>query len=137
MGSWARLISYGICKPTMESVHEARISPTGYYFGADGLIFIEEVDRMKLKKGLAFGIAYNLESIQDAFLCRIIHPILVNPATRKAYRETIEKKYSTANGLNFDYYRIEHAWEMVAGKWVFRIEYLGETILEKSFELYD
>ncbi|MVM34566.1 DUF3859 domain-containing protein [Spirosoma sp. HMF4905] len=137
MGAHARLINYGICKPIMESVNESPVSPTGYYFGADDLIFIEKVDRVKLRKGLVFGIAYSLESSQDAFLCRVIHPTLVNPGEEKAYKETIEEKYNSANGLNFDYYRIEHAWEMIDGKWVFQLEQSGKVLLEKSFELYN
>lgn len=136
MGSSAHLINYGICRPTMESVDNSRLSPTGYYFGADDLIFSEKVDRVKLKRGLVFGIAYSLKSDQDAFLCRIIHHILVNPTTGKAYKETIEEKYSSTNGLNFDYYRTEHSWEMIAGKWVFQIDQSGKVLLEKSFELY-
>ncbi|MFD2570195.1 DUF3859 domain-containing protein [Spirosoma soli] len=120
----------------MESISNSRLSPTGYYFGADALAFIEKVDKMKLKRGLVFGIAYRLAGNHDAFLCRIVHPVLVNPTTGKAYKETIEEKYSAANGLNFDYYRIEHAWEMVDGKWVFQIEQSGNILLEKSFELH-
>ena len=137
MGSNACLINYGICRPIIESISNSQLSPTGYYFGADHLIFSEKVDRIKLKRGLVFGISYKLESPQDAFLCRILHPILINSTTGKACKETIEEKYSSANGLNFDYYRIEHAWEMIGGKWIFQIEQSGKILLEKSFELYN
>ncbi|WP_177236814.1 DUF3859 domain-containing protein [Spirosoma endophyticum] len=121
----------------MESVSSAPLSPTGYHFGAEDLIFMEKVDRVKLKRGLVFGISYQVEGPQNAFLCRILHPILINPTTGKAYKETIEEKYSSADGGNFDYYRIEHAWEMISGKWIFQIEQFGRILLEKSFELYD
>lgn len=137
MGSYARLINYGICRPIGESVREFPLSPTGYYFGADNLLFVEKVDRVTLKRGLVFGIAYSLENCKGIFLCRIIHPVLVNPITREAYKETIERKYSSTDELNFDYYRIEHAWEMIAGTWVFQIEQAGKVLLEKSFELHD
>ena len=137
MGSYARLINHGICKPTRESVSESSLSLTGYYFGADDLIFLEKVDRMRLKRGLVFGITYSLESSQGSFLCRVIHPMLVNPTTKEAYKETIEEKYTSGDRLNFDYYRIEHAWEMRAGKWVFQIEQSGKVLLKKLFELYD
>lgn len=135
MAVYARLISYGICRPAAESVNESSLSPTGYYFGAEDLIFIEQADRLNLKKGLVFGIAYSLKSSDDSFLCRILHPPLVNPATGKVCEETIEQKYSSADGLNFDYYRMEHTWEMMAGKWVFQIEQAGKVLLDKSFEL--
>jgi hypothetical protein len=125
-----RLIDFGVSKPVNESIDESMGSPTGYFLEADRLIFIQEVDKIKITKGLVFGISYQIESSQAAFLSRVIHPTLVNFATGKPYKETIEKKYMSSDGLHFDYYRLEHTWEMVAGRWTFQIEQSGRVLLE-------
>lgn len=132
-----RLINYRICRLSIESVSKSPLSPTGYYLEAEGLIFVEKVDRIKFKKGLVFGMTFSLENCQGSFLCRIIHPVLVNLTTREAYKETIEKKYSSSDRLNFNYYRMEQAWEMMAGMWVVQFEQSGKVLLQKSFELRD
>ena len=137
MSGYVRLIDFGVCKPVNESIDKSTSSPTGYFLEADRLIFTQEVDKIKIAKGLIFGISYQLKSSQTAFLSRVVHPALVNFATGKLYKETIEKKYISSNGLHFDYYRLEHTWEMIAGTWTFQIEQSGRILLEKSFDLYD
>lgn len=136
MSAQARLVDYGICKPWNESIDKTSNSPTGYFLEADKLIFTEKIDKLRIRKGLVFGVAYQLESSQDSFLSRVLHPVLVNSVTGKPFRETTEQKYLSTNGPNFDYYRLEHSWEMVAGQWTFQIEQTGTVLLEKSFELY-
>lgn len=137
MSTYRQLTDYGICNPVYESIEETSNSPTGYLFEADKLIFTEKADKLKISRGLVFGISYHLESDQDAFLSRIVHPILVNPITGKRYKETTEEKYVSSIGLNFDYYRLENSWEMIAGKWTFQVEQFGKVLLVKSFDLYD
>lgn len=137
MSAHAQLIDYGICRPINESAEMTSNSITGYFLEAAKLIFIEETSSLKIKKGLVFGISYKLESNQDAFISRIIHPTLVNPAIGDSCRETTEEKYISSNGLNFDYYRLEHVWEMIAGKWTFQVEQSDKLLLEKSFDLYN
>jgi hypothetical protein len=137
MSSYARLIDYGICKPVNESINKTSDSPTGYFLEADKLIFVQKVDRVKIRKGVAFGISYHIESGQDTFLSRIVHPTLVNSTMGKPYKETIEEKYISSNGLNFDYYQLEYTWEMIAGRWTFQIEQSGKILLEKVFDLYN
>jgi hypothetical protein len=136
MRAKARLIDYGICQPLNESIYKTSDSPTGYFLEADKLIFTERTDKLRIRKGLVFGISYHLENSQDAFLSRILHPTLVKSATDKPFRVTTEEKCQSTDGLNFDYYRLEHSWEMVAGQWTFQIEQSSNVLIEKSFELY-
>ena len=137
MSAYVRLIDFGICRPVNESTDKSIDSPTGYFLEADRLIFTQKVDKIRMTKGLVFGISYQIESPQTTFLSRVLHPTLVNFATGKPYKETIEKKYISSSGLHFDYYRLEHNWEMIAGKWTFQIEQSCRILLEKSFDLHD
>lgn len=133
-------IDYGICQAINESFTQDRSSPTGYLLNADNLRFIERSDKLKIRKGLVFGISYQVETsladYSEVFLCRIRHPQLVNSATGKAYKETVEEKHTSRDNINFDYYRFEYDFELVAGKWSFQIEQSGKILLRQNFELY-
>ena len=94
---------------------------------------------MSMQKCVAFGVRYYLEgdklSWLASFYAKIIHPVLVNPRTGEALNETIEEKSAFLNQENFDYYHLEHDWEMQPGTWTFQVIQHEIILLEKSFRL--
>ncbi len=136
------ITDYGPCYPkgVVERVVSEH-SPTGRFIYADGIAFVKTTDTIDLRKGVNFGISYQLEANNDGkeplrFVCRILHPELTNPTTGESFSETVEHKEGWASTAEFDFYTFEFDWEMVPGEWVFQIVQEERTLAQQVFRVF-
>jgi hypothetical protein len=137
-----QLLNYGILVAEAEERVREASSPTGYFLYPERIRFIEQADTFIGKPGLKFGISYRIEGFDKTtafevapFFCRIYHPWLMNPVTKKRFCETVEEKTGYLNQEHFDYYSFDFDWEVQKGVWAFQVVELGHVLAEKSFTI--
>lgn len=135
------LLKFGSLTTDNEEKESNAKSLTGYFLYPTTIEFQQKKDKLKGIKGLKFGIEYYLTGYtadkydEAIFVCKIIHPPITNPKTKKTKTETVETKDNYLNQTNFDYFHFEYDWEIQKGIWTFQIIENNIIKLEKSFEI--
>jgi hypothetical protein len=120
-------------------------APTGYRFLAQGIEPLVQTERIAATIGTRFGIAYVLQGEPEGAAVPV-HAYwrfpargLTNPETRTTLFEwktpelscRIEQKPFCLMG-----YPLQHAWELVPGRWTIEIWVEGVKRVEASFDVY-
>jgi len=136
------LLRFGSLTTSREHKEDNKRSLSGCFLYPSKIHFLDDKGVLKGEIGLKFGIEYFIggydhltDKNEAAFRCRIRHPELSNPITNEKSSETIEEKLNLLNKANFDYFSIEHGWELKLGTWTFQILEEGHLLLEKHFEI--
>ena len=135
------LLNFGLLKTEKETKSKVDNVIFDYFLHTDNIKFILESDKIEGKIDLKFGIEYYIEgftkskNVETNFICKIIHPLIVNPNTNESAQETIEYKENYLNKKNFDYFSFEFPWELKKGIWTFQIIQDDVVLLTKSFEI--
>jgi uncharacterized protein DUF3859 len=120
-------------------------APTGRRFVSGGVQPLLDMDRIPAEIGTRFGIGYVLKGepeggiVEASALWRFPARGITNPETRTTLYEwrmplrncPIERKPFCLIG-----YPLQHAWELVPGRWTIEVWAEGRKLAEKSFELY-
>lgn len=124
---------------------EDAAAPTGYRYVAQGIEPVLQTQRIPAAIGTRFGIAYVLKgepegaAVPVQAFWRFPPQGISNPETRTTIFEwktrelqcRIEQQPFCLMG-----YPLQHAWELVPGRWVLEIWVKGEKAVETSFDLY-
>ena len=100
---------------------------------------VSEAKRIPAKKGLRFGIDFELSGIIEAnasLATTTRHPPMLKPDGSRSTTEVgtmgpfvvKDGKIASSFGFGFD-----HPYEMVPGEWQLEIEYHGRVVVSKSF----
>jgi hypothetical protein len=106
------------------------------------LEFVEQTERIPLRKGVYFGYKYwlKIESDQSrADLRRVlIHPEMVMPDDSKVSRSERAIRKRTTYGIvtALDGYALSEDYELVEGDWTFQLWYKDDLLVEQTFTTY-
>ena len=115
---------------------------TGRLIRKPKLEFVDQTDRIPLRKGVYFGYNYWLKIEPDksrADLRRVlVHPEMVMPDGSKVSRSerTIRKRTTHGIVTALDGYALSEDYELVEGNWTFQLWYQDDLLVEQSFTTY-
>jgi hypothetical protein len=133
------LLNFGVLRTDNEERENNKNSITNYFLRSSHVKFFNKTDKFKGELGLRFGIEYFIEGYSKSknesvnFSCKILHPKLFNPNTKRQQNATMDFKLNYLNESNFDFYLFEFDWEIKKGIWTFQIIEEKVILLEKSF----
>jgi len=115
---------------------------TGKLIRKAKLAFVEQTERIPLRKGVYFGYKYWLKIEPDqsrANLRRVlIHPEMTMPDGSKVSRSERTIKKRTTHGIvtALDGYALSEDYELVEGDWTFQLWYEDNLLVEQTFTSY-
>jgi hypothetical protein len=115
---------------------------TGKLIRRAKLEFVEQTERIPLRKGVYFGYKYWLKIEPDksrADLRRVlIHPEMTMPDGSKVSRSERIMKKRTTHGIvtALDGYALIEDYELVEGDWTFQLWYEDNLLVEQTFTSY-
>ena len=115
---------------------------TGKLIRKPKLEFMEQTERIPLRKGVYFGYNYWLKIEPDkprADLRRIlIHPEMIIPDGSKVSRSERAIRKRTTHGIvtALDGYALSEDYELVEGDWTFQLWYGDDLLVEQTFTTY-
>lgn len=135
------LLEYGVFKKSSEENfnEEDGNSPSGYFIRTKDLELLSQTTSFSPQIGTVFGIKYRINSKQEGevafFLCKIIHPEIINPETNETFTTTCEEKSDFVGEVNFDFFEFEYSWESKKGTWTFQLFEGSKLLLSKDFQV--
>ena len=136
-----RLVGYGLYRET--EVEKVRAAKDDEELVGEKLVEIRKehvrtTDRIETKKGVLFGIEFEIAESGDGSEVEIevvhLHPPIRSPSKAEYTRQnyTVKKKLGLPHHA---LYMLEDDYELVTGMWRIQIHCQGRKCLEKSFEL--
>ena len=110
----------------------------GYTISTESYEFVQETDIIPAVKGIAFALEYttSFREGEEVMLREIVeYPVsgLTNPVTGKtSYSSYLEHK-TFGSDSNMMFYQLSEDWEVVEGKWLFKVEANGREIFNRTF----
>jgi hypothetical protein len=140
---WGKATSYGLFRERGRGwVRQDEDTSTGKLIRKPKLEFVEQTDRVPLRRGVYFGYKYWLKIEPDksrADLRRVlIHPEMVMPDGSKVNRSERGIYKRTTHGIvtALDGYALSEDYELVEGEWIFQLWYKGDLLVEQTFTTY-
>lgn len=115
---------------------------TGKIIRGATLEFVEDTDRIPLRKGVQFGYRYWLKfpSDQNQIGLRrvLIHPEMTLPDGSKVTQSERKISMRATHGIvtSIDAYALSEDYELVEGEWIFQIWHKGKMLAEQQFVAY-
>ncbi|MEN8207538.1 MAG: DUF3859 domain-containing protein [Pseudomonadota bacterium] len=115
---------------------------TGKLIRKPKLDFVEQTERIPLRKGTFFGYNYWLKIEPDqsrADLKRVlIHPEMTLPDGSKVSRSERNLRKRTRHGIvtSLDAYTLSEDYELVEGDWTFQLWYGDDLLVEQNFTTF-
>ena len=106
------------------------------------LEFVEQTERIPLRKGVYFGYKYWLKIEPDksrADLRRVLmHPEMTLPDGTRVSRSERAIRKRTTHGIvtALDGYALSEDYELVEGDWTFQLWYKDDLLVEQAFTTY-
>ena len=117
-------------------------SSTGKLIRKPTLEFVEQTDRIPLRKGVIFGYKYWIKIESDksrAKFKRVLkHPEMTLPDGSRVSRSERKIQKRTTYGIvtALDAYALSEDYELVAGDWAFQLWYQDKLLVEQTFTTY-
>lgn len=117
-------------------------SSTGKLIRKPKLEYVEQTERIPLRKGVYFGYNYWLKIDPDksrADLRRVlIHPEMVLPDGSRVSRSERSIRKRTTHGIvtALDGYALSEDYELVEGEWIFQLWSEDDLLVEQTFTTY-
>lgn len=137
---FGKVTKYGLFRERGKGwVQDDPSAATGKIIRGATLEFVEEADRIPLRKGVQFGYRYWLKFPADqdqvSFRRVLMHPQMSLPDGSKVTRSERKISKRTTHGIvtSIDAYALNEDYELVAGEWVFQLWYDGKMLAEHAF----
>ena len=141
------ITNYGILEVRVEPqrIIKDKTSPSGerrkYRF--KDMNFVEKTNRIPSKKGILFGISYEIKNLGNIkkfpYQWKITHPEMKRPdgriSTVDVYKMKLPVKKGVATGGNA--YLLKYDYEVLPGEWIFEYLYEGNVLISKRFVVYE
>lgn len=111
-------------------------SPTGLRSYSDDYKIIVSTDTIPGKKGSRFGVVYELQSSDDTVVTlkvEWIYPKKIVNNDGQSFRALKYKTTRSTNQETYSSYILDEDYEVVPGKWIFRLSYNKKKIYEHVF----
>ena len=124
------------------SARKDESTSTGKLIRRPKLQFVEQTERIPLRRGVYFGYKYWLKIEPDqtrANLRRIlIHPEMLMPDGSRVSRSERALRKRTTHGIvtALDVYALSEDYELVEGDWTFQLWYKDDLLVEQTFTTY-
>ena len=140
---WGKATSYGLFRERGRGwTRQDENTSTGKLIRNAKLEFVEQTDRVPLRRGVYFGYKYWLKIEPDksrADLKRVlIHPEMTLPNGSKATHSERAIRKRTTYGIvtALDGYALSEDYELVEGNWTFQLWYKDDLLVEQTFTTY-
>lgn len=138
-----RVIKYGI----YELIRTGRLvdnpdTSTGKAHSSSTIQFIEQTDRIPIRKGNYFGFQSRIEPLPGVSFVKlkkvVTHPEMILPdGSRKSGYEVDEiKKVSSGVAFATSGYSLDEDYELVAGEWIFQYWIEDRMLIEQKFHTH-
>ena len=131
-----REIDFGLYQGKVVYNEKQKESPSGNHILSDDFKLIKKTDTIPCVLGQSFGIQYVLESNKTIDLP--VRQIWIFPTEIKNEKGETFKELNyiinrwTNDSINSNYV-FEKEWELVKGKWIFKMYYKDKLLIEKTF----
>ena len=137
------ILEYGMFDSTIIKKQVAENTSAGVSNLIKDFKLIKQTTDIPGKLGNQFGLKFAAKGIaakaKIKLSVKLIHPMTVNPETKKevteeqwtAYAKVAGEGCSGCTGWTFDY-----PWEIVPGKWIFQLWYEDNKLAEKTFTIH-
>ena len=135
----ATLNAYGVYRRQGVKFQNAPETTAGRTASVSETYLLQKTDTINATVDTTFGIEYTITgdppNAEAQGEVELVHPEIVNPSTGKT--STVDRtKFRALIGVpTFNDVNLDQPWNVIAGKWTFRLIYQSRVLLEKSFDV--
>jgi hypothetical protein len=113
-------------------------SPTGFRSYLEDFAVINKTDSIEMKLGSRFGVEYQLVSSKELSIpleAEWVFPRKIINTEGKAFKNLRYNTSRSTNEKTFSSYSLDKEFELVPGRWTFRLYFKKKIIYQRYFYL--
>jgi hypothetical protein len=135
----AKLTEYGVYRRTSFYFEKAAKTPEGRIARVNEAKLLRKTRVIRAAMNVTFGIRFTVTGApQNAsvdLVVKLLHPKIVNPNTSATSVEDQCRQGASIGEPTYTDVNLDLPWDLVPGKWTFRVMYKSRVLLEVPFEL--
>lgn len=136
----ATLLTHGLYGLPADGVRRVQATTSEHDFvETDRLPHLLTTDTVTMKLGTTFGITYHVShwgmDLDLPLRFCIFHPVLYPPWAPNGRTHVSHVFEAATDAEDFSFFTFDEPWEMVAGKWTFRVYFQDRLLLTRAFHV--
>lgn len=139
----AKVLEYGYYKFTEASERRANEMTTSGYVTRGAAKLVKETERIPLERGQLFGFRFKIFGMNESVGVIPLELVVTHPEMKKpdgslstGYKYKMELSLSNGEVEDKTGYRVNEAFEMVEGDWIFEYRFMNKTLIKRNFTTY-
>lgn len=139
----AEVLEYGYYEFTKGSERLANEITTSGYVTRGAAKLVKQTDKIPLKRGQLFGFRFKIFGMNETVGVIPVELVVTHPEMKKpdgslstGYRYKMDLSLSKGAVEDKTGYRVNEAYEMVEGDWLFEYRFMDKTLIKHTFTTY-
>ena len=139
----AEVLEYGYYEFTKGSERLANTTTTSGYVTRGAARLVKKTEKIPLKRGRLFGFRFKISGLDKAVGAIPLELVVSHPEMKKpdgsfstGYRYNLDLALEDGKVEDKTGYRVNEAFEMVEGDWLFEYRFMNKTLIKHTFTTF-